>query len=198
MTSPLGKTTAIAIAVLWLTACATSPPSNYYWLTPRGEFTAGSQSLSIGVGPIEVPEYLNRRSLVHSDGNNQLRIYDQERWAEPLEDGILRVVGLNLANLLGTEDLHYYPWNPRRAPDYRARVRLLALDAGDREAILVAEWVVDGPGEKPGATRRISQLRQPLPAGKLKPGQLAPAYSELLYQLSEIIAEAVRTARETS
>ena len=37
-------------------------------------------------------------------------------------------------------------------------------------------------------TRKITQLSQEMPSGEVTPAQIAPAYSELLYQLSTVIA----------
>jgi hypothetical protein len=47
------------------------------------------------------------------------------------------------------------------------------------------------PGGNAPINRRISRLQVPLPAGAPEPGQVAAAYSTLLFQLSEIIAAAI-------
>jgi hypothetical protein len=46
--------------------------------------------------------------------------------------------------------------------------------------------------------RRISHLRLALPAGALTAQQIAPAYSELLSQLSDLIAGAIERELEAS
>ena len=106
------------IAVL-LSACSTTPPSTHYMLTAAVEEIPATQSPAIGVGPIEIPEYLNRNTVVYRGPDNELVIDRETRWAEPLEDGIGRVVSLNLAGLLDTGNLRNFPWNPKRPPDVR-------------------------------------------------------------------------------
>jgi uncharacterized lipoprotein YmbA len=179
---------------LSLAACGSSPHNHYYLLTAADVHSASGQTPSLGIGPVEIPEYLNRSGLVYSRQGNQLQISSQERWAEPLESGITRVLGLNLANLLNTENLRYFPWNPQRAPDYGVKITLLSLDANDRQATLVAEWLVYRPASSETVNRRISQLHRQLPPGELDPAQLAPTYSMLLQELSEIIAAAISAA----
>lgn len=209
MTNDIIRVTVSICLALWLTACATSPPNSYYRLTPLDGLKATGQTPSLGIGPVEIPEYLNRRALVSNSGGTQLKIHNQERWAEPLDDGILRVVSLNLANLLNTQHLHYFPWDPRQAPDYSIRIKLLALEADDKEATLLAEWLVDRRDDDGVASDgvasdgvasgpRISLLKQSLPTGAFQPAQLPPAYSDLLYQLSELIAAEIRSKQAAS
>jgi hypothetical protein len=93
--------------------------------------------------------------------------------------------------LLNTENVRPFPWHPKRPPDYGIKVRIMSLDASDSEASMVAEWLVFRTDNAEPLHRRISQLREPLPGGELAPRQIAPAYSALFYQLSEIIAAAI-------
>jgi uncharacterized protein len=196
MNNTITVTAWVFALALSLTACGSSPRNNYYLLTATGPQGASGQTPALGIGPVEIPEYLNRNGLVYSRQGNQLQISSQERWAEPLEDGISRVLGMNLASLLNTQNLRYFPWNPQRAPDYGIKINVLTLDANDRQATLVAEWLLYRPDTTATISRRISKLQQDLPSGKLEPAQLAPTYSNLLYQLSEIIAAAVSAAEQ--
>ncbi len=188
-------TCAVALAVL-LAGCGSTPHSNHYVLTATVTTTPAGQSPSLGIGPIEIPEYLNRNGLVYNRKGNQLQIANSERWAEPLEDGISRVLILNLAGLLNTENVRTFPWHPKRPPDYGVKVRVLSLNATDSEASLVAEWLVYRSENAEPVTRRISLLQNELTARELKPAQIAPAYSELFYQLSQLIAAAITSAEE--
>jgi len=192
MISSTLRTAGILGLALWLTACGSSPQINYYLLKPANAPTASGQTPALGIGPVEIPEFLNRRAIVRSGEANKLQVSSREHWAEPLEDGIVRVVGLNLANLLNTQNIQYFPWDTRQAPAYGVRIKLLALDADDREASLVAEWSLSKPGQAGTGGRQISQLQEPLTQGEQLPAQLAPGYSRLLYRLSELIAEAIR------
>lgn len=184
--------------VLCLVGCGSSPINHYYRLTPASAAIGTAQHPAIGVGPIDIPEFLNRNSLVYSGGDNQLQVIGNERWAEPLGDGVQRVVGLNLAQLLNSDNLSYFPWNPRRAPDYGISVSVLNLDAVAGEAILVADWLVYRPADGTTVAKRISRMNKPLSGEILTASELPAAYSGLFYQLSKTIAEVIRADRQTS
>ncbi len=175
-----------------LAGCGTVPANNYYLLSAK---EAGSlpnrQSPSLGIGPIEIPEYLNRNGLVYNRDGNKLQIANYERWAEPLNSGVQRVISLNLANILNTENVQSYPWPRSDVPEYAVEVKVLLLDARDSQTHLVAEWVVQKPGSKKILGRKITKLARDVPPGVVSGDQIAPAYSDLLYQLSEIIAAAI-------
>ncbi|MFU8763789.1 MAG: membrane integrity-associated transporter subunit PqiC [Haliea sp.] len=185
-------------AMLLLAACGSSPQHNFYLLSAESRGGASGQSPSLGIGPIEIPEYLNRNSLVYSRGSNQLHIANFERWAEPLEDGIQRVLGLNLAAQLGTQNIRPHPWQRTDTPAYAVQLWVLSLDAAGQEAELVVEWRVSRPGESAPLERRISRLSQPLPGPEWQAADAAGAYSKLLQALSAEIAAVIRDAEAIS
>jgi uncharacterized lipoprotein YmbA len=183
--------TGMTLLLLMVTGCGSSPRSNHYLLTTDVSTPPDGETPSLGIGPVVVPEFLNRNSMVYSRQGNQLEISSTERWAEPLEAGIKRVVGINLASSLDTQDIRYFPWNAGKPPEVGISISLLSLDADDDEATLAAEWRVFRPTTGESVVRRISHLRLALPAGTLTAQQIAPAYSELLSQLSDLIAGAI-------
>lgn len=189
---------ALLLGLLGLAGCGSSPTHNYYLLhadTPSN--TAAESALSLGIGPVSVPEYLNRSALVYSGEGNRLHVARLERWAEPLQDGIPRVLGLNLATALGTQDLRPHPWQRSQQPELAVQVWILELDVREGHAQLVAEWRLHGPREDRELARRISRLSEPLPGRNWDAGAAAAAYSELLQALAGEIAEAIRSAGDS-
>ncbi len=176
---------------LALAGCGTSPASNYYLLSSDTGQTPSGSTPSIGVGPVKIPEYLNRNAFIYNREGNRLHIASFERWAEPMDSGISRVVSLNLASLLDTQDVQGYPWPRSERPEYAVEISLLSLDASDRKASLVAEWRLHRPQSNETIIRRISKLDYDMPPGPVTAAEIAPAYSNLLHQLSEIIAAAI-------
>ena len=191
MTNNLLRISVSVCLLLLLGACGSSPQSNFYRLTPGVEPIPGGQKPSLGVGPVDVPEFLNRNSMVYTRSGNQLQISGNERWAEPLEYGIGRVVGLNLSALMKSENLRFFPWDVRQAPDYGVRISVLDLDAREGQATLIVDWLIYRPADGAHLTRQISQFSQTLPSGQLQPAELPGAYSALIYRLSETIAAAI-------
>lgn len=176
--------------LLTLAACGTTPPASHYRLSAQGSLPQAATGPALGVGPINIPQYLDRDGIVRSDGANGLQIASSERWAEPLDQGITRVLSLNLAGLLQTQNIQPYPWHPQRHPEFGVKVRVLAMDADASQATLLAEWLLYRVDDGQALERRLEDYRKPLPAPGAR--DIAAAYSELLYLLSEDIASALR------
>ncbi len=175
--------------ILFLTACGSTPRSDYYMLSTGTTSVPSGGGPSIGVGPIQVPEYLQRREMILNRDHHKLSVNEYHRWAEPLEAGITRVMTLNLASLLNTHEVQTFPWRRVSPPDYGISISVVQFAVHEREAMLVAEWTVTRPGKDTAPISRISQLVEP--SGE-EPEQIAAAYSRLLYQLSEEIVEALK------
>ncbi|MEM1156536.1 MAG: PqiC family protein [Pseudomonadota bacterium] len=180
-----------ATVALNLSACGSSPPSHYYRLTAASSTIGSQQQPEIGVGPVEIPQFLQRDAIVYSTGGNQLEIAGTELWAEPLADGAERVLGLNLASLLNTQNVTFFPWNIRNPPDIGIKVRILNLDADPAAAVLSAEWLVYHPEDGAVIERQISTLTHSLSGSALSASVLPEAYSALLFALAEKIADAI-------
>ena len=181
--------------LLSLAGCGTTPQSNYYILSsPISTLPTGSEP-TLGIGPIFVPEYLNRNSMVYLAGDNELEIASYERWAEPIGDGIQRVLAVNLAAMLDTQNVSYFPWSRSHFPDYVVRLKIVGFDADSTRASLLAEWSLRrGTDQDAEITRRLSRMEIPIASGDSRGDAVAGAYSTLLHQLSEEIAAAIRAA----
>jgi uncharacterized lipoprotein YmbA len=70
-----------------------------------------NSQLTIGVGPVEFPDYLKRLAVVTRTGPNRVELSDNKRWAEPLHRNFDRVLSENLATLLDTQRIDKYPWS---------------------------------------------------------------------------------------
>ncbi len=106
---------------LLLVGCGSSPPNNFYVLSAH-EFPAPSGTApALGVGPINIPEYLGRQNMVYSRVDNTLQVASLDMWAEPLGAGIQRVLVLNLTGLLNTQDVSTFPVAPRAGAGVRRR-----------------------------------------------------------------------------
>jgi uncharacterized lipoprotein YmbA len=101
------------------------------------------------LGPVALPEYLDRPELVTRLSSNQLRIEDLELWAEPLQDSFPRTIQQDLAALLGGGRVQRLPWTGPSPPNMVVSVEVRRFErtaAGRVE--LAARWVIrDGRGE---------------------------------------------------
>ncbi len=90
-----------ALASAVLGGCALlrphADPTRFYVLTvprfpPERVAEGGFKRWRVGLRPIELPPYLQNKALVVRAGANEIRFADFDRWAEPLDQGIGRVI----------------------------------------------------------------------------------------------------------
>ena len=191
----------LALALtLGLTGCATSPPSSFYTLTAipgsAAEAAPKGSALSLGVGPVTFPAFLDRPQIVSRDGTNRLALDEFHRWAGSIQDDFLRVWSENLATLLGTSRVLIFPGEVRFPVDFRVSAQVLSFqgDAGGQagsEAVLKVRWtVLDGLREQVVAVEEASYRSRLEPPG----GQeaLVAAMSDTLGAFSRDVAERLR------
>ena len=190
-----GYLLAFLVCALLPAGCARTVPVSYYQLsaleaarTVPGGAAPGSQVL--GIGPVRLPEYLDRPQLVTRLSPNRLHLADSHRWAEPLKTNISRVMGENLAALLGTDRILLHPWPASRATDYQLLVEVLHYEnESDGAARLVALWSVRGKDGGIVLPERRSSLLVAA-ASRDREGQVA-ALNEALGSFCREIAQAL-------
>ena len=109
--------------LLVLAACSSPPRERFYTLDAPEPPAAAQGAPSIAVGPVTVPDLVDRPQIVVRGGPNQVHIVEQARWAEPLRSAIARVVAANLAAELGMRLA-----GPARNADADYRVALQFLE----------------------------------------------------------------------
>lgn len=168
---------------LFISSCQQSPRKHYFLLnatptaTPSREITQ-----TIGLGPIEIADYLKRSRLVRNPDNNRLQLTDVEHWGEPLEKGIARVLAINLMNQDSARLVKPFPWRSDEEPAISIRVHIYDLQVIDGAANINASWSLIGNESK-------TLLWQQHFVRSKKTGetaaQIAASYSELLAELAE-------------
>jgi uncharacterized protein len=165
-------------------ACQHSPKKNYFYLTPQSTTTAdpkGEITQLIGIGPVEIAEYLARSQIIDNQTDNTLNMAENAYWAEPLDISIARVIALNLTQLNNTRSFVSFPWRSDSKPRYSLRVRIDNLSRSDSKATINATWeLVDN--EAKNKLLRRNFIRTTISSSGAK--GLAQAYSQLLADLS--------------
>jgi uncharacterized lipoprotein YmbA len=184
----------LVVLLIGLGACA-STPSRFYILNTLSASetipgTAAAQGPVIGVGPITLPKYLDRPQIVTRSGRDQLALGEFDRWAEPLQDNVLRVLAENLASLIPTDQLLLHAWPQSATLDYQVTVDMLQFDGWlGGESMLLALWSVLDGAELPLLSQRAF-LNVPVGGGDYD--AMVSAMSELLARLSRDIAVAIQ------
>lgn len=143
------RTAVVALFVLLLAACGSSPPTRFYALDAPGA-APGVRALpgpSIAVGPVTVPEAVDRVQLVTRRAANEVRIEEFSQWAAPLGAEIARVVAEQLSLQRPDARIAPSPAAPTQ-PDYRVAidVRRFELVPGEGASI-DATWTVSADGK---------------------------------------------------
>ena len=111
--------------------------------TGRGAASADGRPLSIGIGPIRWPGYLDRQEIIIRVEPNRFKVLEDDRWAEPLDENFLRVLMQNLSASLRTDQIFVYPWPRNKKPSYRLDIEVLRLESTSAaQAQLTARWTI--------------------------------------------------------
>jgi len=167
------------------------PPKSYLLSAAAPPSTEPPAPVVVGVGPVRIPAYLDRSSIVVRSGDGEVELSAEHRWAEPVRDGIARALAENLAAMIPTDAVVVFPWPGPRTVDYRLTVDVLRFDgAPGRSAVLHARWrLLDRAGKE--LLLRAAVLQEPIPSFTYP--ALVTAESRLLASLSRDIAAEIRS-----
>jgi uncharacterized protein len=195
MTPRRALTLAALCALSTIAACgpilAPRPdPSRFFTLTPIADAGSTPGKLAgrtLGIGPLTLPQYLDRPELVWRVGSNEIRQASFEYWAGSLQKQFTTTLAQNLQVLLEPSQIVLHPWYMGTPPDVAVEIDVVRFElASDGAAHLVARWrlrkgtIVTHAGE--------SKLDRPV-AGDT--ASTVAALSELVGDLSREIANAI-------
>lgn len=186
---------AILIAAGGCSLLAPQPdPTRFYLLTaiedPPSEPAGSGAGISLGLGPVRFPEYVDRPEVVIRTSRNQVKLSPIDRWAEPVMSGFKRVLADNLGKLLRTERILQFPWYRGAKLDYRVHAAVQRFDSDPQgTAVLIVRWGVKGPNRE--AYGDVRESRYESRGSAADPGADAGNLSEVLASFSRDIAKAL-------
>jgi hypothetical protein len=158
---PRASLLTVFLVAAFIAGCGSTPPTRHFLLesvvVPPGSATGPR----IGISELEVSQYLLAPQLQQRSGPNALERAAFERWGEPMDDAVERVLLLDLAAAAGTESVRLAPWPRDWVPDWELKVRIERLDAGAESATLVAIWSFQDGARGQPANDRITRLSIP-------------------------------------
>jgi uncharacterized lipoprotein YmbA len=186
---------ATAAGVAICAGCGSSPNSTFYALVPTGaEAAAGAPSAprSIKVRRITIPGYLDRPEIVRKVVDYRLGIAPNERWGEPLDEMLGRVVAQDLESRLPGSSVFSESGSITTDPQATVEVDIRRFDVDDRgEVSLVAEVAVESKGSRAAPASTAVTLHQAPKDSSTT--ALVATMSELVAALSSRIAAVLRS-----
>ncbi len=190
---------AIALAGLALGCLGRSPQVRFYTMSgvPGQSAAEATEDLAIGVGPVQLPRYLERPQLVTRAEVSQLEVDEFNRWAGGFESNLLRALGDDLGTRLGTQRVVVYPVDAPFPLDYRVALDVQAFEGRPgHELVLRVRWVIRESAEGSSPWSGQSLIRRPLSSDGVE--VLVAAHDEAVGLLADAIASRIASlARES-
>ena len=186
----ISRTLFACFTTLLLLGCSSSPKTHYYTFnTPPDTRTAATGPLIL-IGPVTLPDLVDRPQLVLRSNDNQVEISDTHRWAQSLKGEIARALAANLALEADTPRAYLLSQATGEEADLRIAVDILRFEsAPGSHAAIEAQWSVRQKGiNKPIIARSV--VRENV-EGKSHEALVA-AHSRAIAKLSREIAMTLR------
>ncbi len=132
----------VGLALLVAGCGVTTPPARFYVLDGATATVSPAQGvLVVGVGPVELPAYLDRPQIVSRASANELEISELHRWAEPLIAHVTSTLAENIQARRHDLRVLPFPWPLGTAVDRQLFLRVVRAEAGpEDEVTIVCAW----------------------------------------------------------
>jgi hypothetical protein len=139
----------LAVIIFITAGCSSSPPARFYTLNPLNNTNINRNNTYreyndiVAIGPVIIPDYLDRPQIVARAGRNELTLAEFDRWAGSLKEDVARVLLDNLSTFLHEKQVSVFAWKRAIPFDYRVTVNFSMFDIyPDDYVILKVSWVI--------------------------------------------------------
>ncbi len=193
-----GAILALLAIIVAVGACSSTQPSTFYTLSSLRTSSAAKPvsangALAVGVGPITLPQYLDRPQIVTRNSPNRMDLAEFNKWAEPMGDIFARVMTENLAILIGSQNVVSLPRRRLVPLDYQVEIDISQFDTeASGRTVLAARWsLFDKDGDEPLLTR--NSVFTDNAANAQSYDSVVASMSRTVEALSREIAEAIKS-----
>ncbi|EEA04689.1 protein of unknown function DUF330 [Burkholderia sp. H160] len=175
-----------------LGACK-SPATNFYTLSPDGSLssTGASRPIAAVIGPVTIPAVVDRPQIVTRTGDNEVAVNEFDRWAQPLDGDIGRVIAADVGALLNSPEVSVYDAVRDPSIVWHVRIDVMRFDSvPGRDVTVDVLWAVRPPGKGRAVTGR-SVAHETVSGPGIDP--LIAAHDRALASVSRDIAAAVQS-----
>lgn len=155
----------VLLAIVMISGCGTVRKTDYYQLdeATNRSLTGVEKGKIVGLGPIQLPEYINRPQIITRSSAHRMNISEFHRWVEPLNDSIKRMLVINLSNNLNSNRIYWIPRVERQFPlELRVAIDIGRFDGqlGDK-VTLESRWSIFDKNDQPLLTK-VSLIEEPV------------------------------------
>lgn len=191
----------VAIVAALCAGCSSPPKERFYTLAPapaamQPAAASAQPRTSVAIGPVRVPDAVDRPQMVVREGPNRVEILEQQRWAGSLRSEIARALVAGIGERLPDVQVSAGDSQAARSAAYRVAIDVERFDAALNDSVSVqALWTVRQDNGTQVASGRYSASE---PTGPGAYDAIAAAYGRTLAGMSGVIADAVRGAPTVS
>ena len=178
-----------------------TPPTRYFVINSLYTTESKTQPLTdlkeaiVAIGPLTLSQVLDRPQIIIRHSDNEIRIADLDRWAEPLRENLTRVVLDNLAVLLSSGRIIRFPPAVSIPVTYQIIIEVSRFDGNPKDGVVLrARWSILGDNGDTVLLQQQSVLNEPTKGDTI--AEMVFAQSRLVAKLSRDIAEAIKTLEE--
>jgi uncharacterized lipoprotein YmbA len=195
------KFSLVVLLLLIIFGCASTDPSKFYTLhSIKGPGTIQQSSpyeIFVMIGPVEIPDYLDRPQIVTRTNQNEITFSEFQRWAGSLKDDITRVLSENLTEILSKDAISVSPWEWGAESDYRIGVQIRRFDImPDGNVLLNAQCTLIGEDEMTQLLVWEASVTEPIPEQTYD--AKVSSMSSALEKLSQDIAEKIKATTQNN
>lgn len=122
-----------------------------------------SSGVFIGVGPVNIPEYLNRPQIVTRGKDGLMNIAQFDRWAEYLDASMLRMIDEDLELMLPEAHILKFTWNILSPIKYQVGIDVIRMESDlDNNLSLLVHWNIFDLEHKKAVFSKSMELIQPI------------------------------------
>jgi uncharacterized lipoprotein YmbA len=194
--------TLVLVALAGLGACSTTAPPRFYTLSSTRQVANAGAAPETGgreagvstllVGAIDIPQTLDRPQLVRRSGINKIDVAEYDRWAEPLDAMMRRILAEDLAALLPKSRV-LASTLPTVPIDQTLVVEIARFEADNAGMVtLDAQWFVLAERDPAPRLSRLATIAEPTVSDESE--AVVAAMSRALAKFAREVANALAAA----
>ena len=189
---------------LALAGClGSSRPSRFYTLAPlqiRNGQGGTPPDATLAIGPVEIPESIDRPQIVTRTGANELVVAEFDRWGGSLDSEISGALVATVRDRLASQQIAVAPWRSAIlsgvGPSYRAAVSVSRFDGiPGQSVVLQGRWELIGQSGESLGVREATVTEKIDGAGY---DALVAAMQKVLVRFGQQMADSVAAATQTA